>query len=47
LVSRPSNDGVDDDVEGVEEDDGLDGVVEDCAQDKTGALKTTSNDARQ
>ena len=57
LVSRLSNDGVEDDeevegdVEGVEEDDGVegdvDGVVEDCAQATTGALRTTRNDARQ
>jgi hypothetical protein len=57
LVSRLSNDGVEDDeelegdVEGVEDDDGVEGdvegVVEDCAQATTGALKTTSNDTRK
>ena len=57
LVSRLSNDGVEDDeelegdVEGVEDDDGVEGdvegVVEDCAQATTGALRTTRNDARQ
>ena len=38
-------------VEGVEDDDGVEGdvegVVEDCAQATTGALKTTSNDTRK
>ena len=57
LVSRLSNDGVEDDdegeggAEGVEDDDGfegdVEGDVEDCAQATIGALKTTKNVARQ
>ena len=57
LVSRLSNDGVEEDaevegdVEGVEVDDGVegdvDGVVEDCAQATAGALRATRSDARQ
>ena len=57
LVSRLSNDGIEDDdevegdAEGIEDEDGVEGDVEGvvggCAQATTGTLKITKNGARQ